>query len=66
MSGPLDRLLNDALMLGASARYASRQDLGTLDQILLEKSNVLVVDSIDLVGTHATDLSPSKEELFLT
>jgi hypothetical protein len=65
VTGPLDGLLDDTLMLGAGTRDASRQDLGTLYQVLLEEPEVLVVHDVELVGTHPTDLATPEEELLL-
>src|SRR3954452_9085239 len=61
MAGPLDRLLQGALVVGAGARDPPRQDLRALGDELLQELDVLVIDVVDLVGAELTDLPPPEE-----
>src|SRR5512143_1162191 len=62
---PLDRGGHHALVAGTVAGDPARQDLGALQDVLLEQLDVLVVDVLDVLGREAADLAPLEEGLLL-
>ena len=61
VASPLDRLLEQALVLGAGAGDTPGKDLGALEDVGLEQAHVLVVDVRDLVDTELADFAPAEE-----
>src|SRR6478672_7630262 len=61
LPGALDRRLQLALMLGAGAGDAPRQDLAALGHERTDQLDVLVVDVVDLVRAELADLAPAEQ-----
>src|SRR6266849_11114937 len=59
----LDRRRELALVMGARAGDARRDDLAVLADEILEQLDVLVVDPLDLLGGEAAELAPFEELL---
>src|SRR6266849_6131106 len=59
----LDRRRELALVMGARAGDARRDDLAVLADEILEQLDVLVVDPLDLLGGEAAELAPLEELL---
>src|SRR3954452_19740274 len=65
LAGALDRRLQLALVLGAGARNAPRQNLAALGHERPDQLHVLVVDVVDLVRTEFADLAPAEQRAAL-
>jgi len=59
VTGPLDRVRERALVLGAGAGPAPRFDAATIRDESAQKADVLVVDNFDLVGAHDAYPAPA-------
>src|SRR4051812_30655621 len=66
LAGALDRRLQLALVLGAGAGNAPRQDLAALRHERPDQLHVLVVDVVDLVRAELADLAPAEQRAALS
>src|SRR4051812_5061526 len=66
LAGALDRRLQLALVLGAGAGNASRQDLAALGHERPDQLHVLVVDVVDLVRAELADLATAEQRAALS
>src|SRR6185503_7857756 len=60
---PLDGVGQHALVARGSTGDPARQDLGVLQDVLLEELDVLVVDVLDAVRAELADLAAAEEHL---
>ena len=65
MTCTLDGRLHHSLVPGAVAGDPARQDLGALENVLLQELDVLVVDVLDVLDREAADLLAEEEGLLL-
>jgi hypothetical protein len=57
MAGPLDGLGQKALMAGTGPRTATRVDASGLGDIVLQQTDVFIVDVADLLGAELADFA---------
>src|SRR5258707_1395449 len=66
LAGALDRRLQLALVLGAGAGNAPRQDLAALGHERPDQLHILVVDVVDLVRAELADLATAEQRAALS
>jgi len=57
LPGAFDRPGQDALVFGTGARTASRMNASGIRDVLLQQSDVFVVDMVDLFGAELADFA---------